>query len=345
MSFDVTEYDVDGLDDEALAPILETVNLLSHEAEPRAVDLTLDEFRARSNSPGMVQRRFVARSVDGEVVGTASGRYPDDGTNSDLLMCRISVVPDARRKEAGSQLLEALVTMAEDLGRSRLQSFFFDTVPEGKAFAQTVGAKENLDFHENMLRIADLDVSLMTEWAGLGDSRAPGYVLHTFVGDIPGKWHADIAHLFFVLERDMPMADDFEPRVWDAKRYAELHAHFLKGSDVLSVLAIHADSGTGVGMTQMMRRHNDPASWVVTVTMVDPEHRGRSLGKWLKGTANLEALERWEGGLYQTTGNAFTNEPMLAINHAMGFQHEFTVTDCSIDVVDARSYLRSRQKS
>ena len=45
-----------------------------------------------------------------------------------------------------------------------------------------------------------------------------------------------------------------------------------------------------------------------------------------------DALEAWEGGEYQETSNAFTNDAMLAINQAMGFQHEFTAT-----LVEARS--------
>jgi hypothetical protein len=75
--------------------------------------------------------------------------------------------------------------------------------------------------------------------------------------------------------------------------------------------------------------------------MVDPDHRGRSLGKWLKGAVNLAALEGWDGGVYQETGNAFTNEAMLAINHAMGFRHELTMTDVEIALDDALGYVAS----
>jgi hypothetical protein len=33
---------------------------------------------------------------------------------------------------------------------------------------------------------------------------------------------------------------------------------------------------------------------------------------------------------------------MLAINQAMGFEHELTMTDCLLSVEDARTYLNTR---
>ena len=92
----------------------------------------------------------------------------------------------------------------------------------------------------------------------------------------------------------------------------------------------------------MIRRNSDPATWIVSTTMVDPPHRGQSIGKWVKGATNLAALERWPDGVYQETGNAFTNDAMLAINHAMGFRHDLTITDVEVSTARARSYLDSK---
>jgi len=165
---------------------------------------------------------------------------------------------------------------------------------------------------------------------------------------IPGAWPEsmleDIAHLYYVLERDMPMTEGIEPREWSADLVASMQEHYQRGTQSISAVATHNESSRAVGLTQLIRRLNDPTTWIVTTTMVDPEHRGNGLGKWLKAAANLAALDRWPGGVYQETGNAVTNEAMLAINRQMGFEHELTTTDIEVEVEDARKYLESRLK-
>jgi GNAT superfamily N-acetyltransferase len=119
-------------------------------------------------------------------------------------------------------------------------------------------------------------------------------------------------------------------------------ANFLEGVDLLSAIAVEDESGEPVGLSQLGKRHSDDTTWFVTTTMVDPDHRGHALGKWLKAAACLEALERWPRPIWMETGNAFTNEPMLGINHAMGFAHEFTMSEVEVGVDRVDTYLASR---
>lgn len=342
LSYELSEYEIETLSDEELEPILDATNLLNRETQPRSVDLNSDELRMFAISPGMTQKRFLVHDKDGDLAGMGNARYPGDGTNAEILICQIQVLPRHRRRHVGTLILRRIADMAEELGRDRLQSYFFDTVPAGEAFATAVGAEKALAFHENFLRIAELDRDLMEAWSQIGDERAPGYSVELIEGPVPATLFEDMAHLYHVLERDMPMSEGFEPREWTAEKVAEQQEHYLQGVDSLSAFAIEAASGRAVGMSQLIRRKSDPTTWLVTVTMVDPSHRGLSLGKWVKGTVNVAALDRWEGGVYQETGNAFTNEPMLAINRAMGFEHELTITDCSLSLEQARAYLASR---
>lgn len=330
------------MSDEEQKVIVDAANGLSRESEPRAVDLTLDEFRMFTSSPGMTRHRYRVDDAAGNLAALGGGRYPGDGTNSDLLLTTIRVLPEHRRHGVGTMILARLAELATELDRSRIQSLIFDTVPAGREFAREVGAEETLDFHANVIPVADIDHAQMRTWSTIGLERAPGYSVALIEGPLPESRFPDIAHLYYVLERDMPMSNDFEPREWTAERVREQQDHYLGGTDSLVALAIEDATDRVVGMSQMIRTKSDPTTWKVTVTMVDPEHRGKSLGKWVKGTVNLAALGRWEGGIYEETGNAFTNEAMLAINHAMGFEHEFTITECSISLADVRSYLASR---
>lgn len=342
LNYELIEYELESLDEERLEQIGDAANLLDREAEPRAVDLTLDEFRLFANSPGITHHRFLVTDDGGNLVALGGGRYPSDGTNEDMLQATIRVLPEHRRKGIGTMILARLVDLAGELERSRIQGFFFDTVSAGREFARAVGAEEAMDFHANVVLIADIDRGLMQAWSELGIERSSGYSVELIEGALPESRFSEIAHLHYVLERDMPLSGDFEPREWTAEKIKEQQDHYLEGTDSIVALAIHDVTNTAVGMSQMIRRKTDPTTWIVTVTMVDPEHRGKSLGKWVKGTVNVAALERWEGGIYEETGNAFTNEAMLAINDAMGFEHEFTVIDCGVDIERARSYLASR---
>jgi hypothetical protein len=108
-------------------------------------------------------------------------------------------------------------------------------------------------------------------------------------------------------------------------------------------MAFDDDTAKAVGMSEMFRRRTDPTTWIVTTTMVDPDHRGKSIGKWLKGAVNLAALDAWPGGIYEETANASTNDAMLAINHAMGFRHELTTTDVELEVDQALAWVASRR--
>lgn len=341
MSYAVSTFDAATATDEELARMLEVVNRLDAEEEPRHSALNLDELRTVATWPGMTYHRLIVEDDDGSLVAVGGGRYPDDGTNPDLLLCSIRVLPEHRRKGIGSLVLRELCDLAEESGRTRLLGMYSDTVPSGEAFASSVGAEDGMQFHENVLPLAELDASLMDDWVQRGPGGAPGYRVELFDGPLPTNLHADVAHLYFVLERDMPMTDGFEPRSWTADTYARMEQHYVDSADSLTALAF-APNGTAVGMSQLIRRHTNPSTWIVSVTMVDPDHRGMSLGKWVKGVVNLAAIERWDGGVYQETGNAFMNEAMLAINHAMGFRHERTITDCSISVEGARAFLAGR---
>lgn len=338
----IEEIDLDELTDEAMQPILDATNLLDREARPRWVDLTADELRMVAGAPSMTRNRFVVLGHDGELAGLGEGRYPSDGTNADTLTCQIRVLPGWRRQGVGTTILEYLVGMAGELGRARLRGFLHDTVPAGMAFARATGATVDIEFHENVVKVADIDRALMESWSRIGYERAPGYTLRLLEGAVPEEFLADIALLYRVLERDSPMPDDVEPREWTAERVGRDQEHFLHGTELLTALVVEDATGRAVGMSQLARRESDPTTWFVPLTVVAPEHRGRSLGKWVKGGANMAALSRWEGGVYEETGNAFTNEPMLAINRAMGFEHELTAMSCLLSVEDAGRYLESR---
>lgn len=342
MSYTLEDLDFGKLSDEELEPILEHINRTYREIQPRRAGFTPDELLVFARSPGIVRNHFLLRNESGDLVGTCETLYPQDGSSPDVLRCQVFVRAEHRRRRAGTAMLGQIARMAEELDRTQLLTMHFDTIPAGAAFAGAVGGKEALKSHENVLRIEDLDVGLLKSWVEQGPERAPGYSVEVRKGDLPEELFEEIAYLYYVLERDMPTTEGHEPLDWSADLVRKRRNRFKGTVDSVWAMAFHEETGKAVGMSELIRRRSDPSTWIVTVTMVDPNHRGKSLGKWLKGAVNLAALEAWEGGVYQETGNAFTNDAMLAINRAMGFQHELTMTEVEIAVHDALDYVASK---
>lgn len=330
--YTLREFQIDDLSEQELASFVAFNNVISAEAQPRHVEMTAEEYTIFSSSPGAVRRRFMVLDGDENPVAYLQTGYSDDGSSPNILSTRLSVHPEHRRKGVGTALLAEAAQIAKEMGRPKLNAFHFDTVPAGKAFAERFGATPQLDFHSNVVKIADLDLDLLQSWVDQGPHRAPGYSVRVIEGVYPDELLEGMAHLYFILERDMPHPDNWEPREWTGELVKQLAEHYERGSDSITAIAIHDDSGAPVGMSQLIKRRTDPTTWFVSTTMVDPEHRGLALGKWVKGAVNLAALERWPTAEWQETGNAFTNEAMLGINHAMGFRHEYTMSDVEFDV-------------
>ena len=340
--YDIREISVPDLTDAEVEPIVALVNVIRAERRPRSVEFSSDEFRIFTTGPGSVRRHHVVVDSEGTAAAYLNLSYPDDGTNPSLLNVEVGVRPEHRRKGIATALLGQAVRSARELGRTTLAGEVFDTVPAAGKFFEATGARKTLDLHNNILAIADLDVEMLRRWQSEGLDRAPGYSVTVVEGMYPDDLLERMAHLYLVLERDAPTPEGWEPREWSGEFVRAWFGNFLKRVELISAIALQDASGIPVGMSQLGRRHTDDATWFVTTTMVDPEHRGHALGKWVKAASALRALDIWPGAEWMETGNAFTNEPMLGINHAMGFQHEFTISEVDIDVKDAEAYLAAR---
>jgi GNAT superfamily N-acetyltransferase len=337
----LSEYSLGDLSDAELEPIIRLSNLIGQEREPRHSDVTVEEARILFDSPGQVRRRFVVRDGN-QPVAMAVFQHADDDSNRNLLRVAITVAPDHRRKGIGTSLLARAAAAADELDRTLLSGEVFSTVPAGSAFANEVGGRSQMDFDTNVLDMADLDRQLMKGWVEEGSTRADGYTIRTFPGMFPDELLGGIAHLFMVLERDMPTPASWEERHYSAEEIREFLAHLLAAGETITAVAVHDATGEAAGLSQLYRRRAEPSTWQVITTMVDPKHRGHGLGKWVKGASNLMAQEIWGDARYQETSNAHTNEAMLAINRAMGFRHEYAMTNYEADLADVKSYLGRR---
>ena len=112
--------------------------------------------------------------------------------------------------------------------------------------------------------------------------------------------------------------EDFEmtPEKWRA----EEDNTDLRGDDYLAIGALHVPSGEFAGLTDVFLPRLFPSQVWQEDTGVDPAHRNKGLGRWLKAEMlKWIASSRPEAKRIDTF-NAGSNEPMLAINVEMGFE-------------------------
>lgn len=338
----IREINIADMGDDELRPVVEFFNTLSREAQPRHTDMSIEELRIFDGFPGSVKTRHLLESDAGQVLGVLRTSYADDGSNPDKIRVDIGISPKHRRKGLGTRLLEQALEISAAANRTTLTSSIYDTVAASEAFARATGARRVMDMHLNVLKTADLDRQLLESWASDGPTRAPGYDVEIYENTFPDELAEGLAHLYLVLERDMPTPEGHEPRTWTPEIVLQFRDQFIQGTDSLMAIAFHSETGAAAGMSQLIRRHTNPSTWIVTTTMVDPEHRGHALGKWTKAAVNLRALKDWPEGEWQETGNAFTNDAMLGINHAMGFTHEFTATEVELSLEHASAFVQAR---
>ena len=101
-------------------------------------------------------------------------------------------------------------------------------------------------------------------------------------------------------------------REWEARRIA-------MGFGRWTVVAEH-ESGEFAGYTDITFPAHAPEAGWQGGTAVDPKHRNKGLGRWIKAVNCLRLLDERPDITCVDTGNAFSNDAMLGINIAMGFQ-------------------------
>jgi GNAT superfamily N-acetyltransferase len=290
----------------------------------------------------VVAREFVARDKEGKIVATAETSWTRSEDNQHLMGAAVHVAPTHRRRGIARNLLRLVVDAAEDVGRTVLMGLSTDRVPAGEGFARRIGAKVGLVGHTNRLVLGDVDRDEIRRWIDDGPVRAPGYSLLAIDGRYPDDLAAEIVALFDVMNT-APRDDlDMEDQVTTVEQLREIEkSFFAQSGETWLLLARHDATGELVGWSQVgwLPHHADTVwQWG---TGVKPEHRGHALGKWLKAKMIERIFAERPYAVDIRTHNADSNDPMLGINHALGFKPYRTDLNWQVPVATAKSYLES----
>jgi GNAT superfamily N-acetyltransferase len=241
-------------------------------------------------------------------------------TNRNLGWFGVDVDADHRRQGLATRLLEPILDVAEGDGRTMLGG----EAREGSAgtdFLTALGAGKKSVERKSRLEIPKVDDALIEQWVSDAAVKAAGYTAVAWDGPVPDEdldAFVRVRHVMNTAPRD-----DLEMEDWvhTAERQREQEQKVLDKGDWWWTIAVRHDaSGEFAGFTDIwFSKWFDDLCWQGN-TGVDPAHRGKAIGRWLKA-AMLLRLKAEKPKVWRIdTWNAGSNDHMLAINNDLGFE-------------------------
>ncbi|HET9050480.1 MAG TPA: GNAT family N-acetyltransferase [Candidatus Dormibacteraeota bacterium] len=274
--------------------------------------------RIRASDAGVPRRHWLARDGTGTPVGAATVSWRPGGAARRLAGFGADVLPAGRRRGVGTRLLREVLAAAAGADRDLLQTWTREG-GLGEPFLAAYGGRRGSVVRAMTLDVAGVDRGLLDTWVARAADRACGYSLMAWASPVPAGRRDQVVRVLAAMStapRDGLEADDVAPTVADL--VADEHRGASAGIETLWVFARHDASDRLVGSTAIsFRPQTDEAHQGDTV--VEPDHRRRGLGRWMKAAMLRRVLEERPTARI-TTDVAASNAPMLAINEALGFR-------------------------
>ena len=344
MSFEISEVVIPSSIGVSEAADFIEMTRVRNEIEADAVGNYDLAFEADELLPGYQRQRwepkrlFVAR-VEGSIVARAVYEISTPEDDSPTAWVVVEVLPAFRRQGIGSALLDTLLSLAAEDGKTIIQGFSaqkavdgpglpaptgFGSVPrDSDATRWLLGRGFALEQVERMSRL-DLPVDPALLASMLSDAQAaagPDYRVVTWTGRTPPERLEAIALLRTRMGTDAPSAGlEADESVWTAERVKdEDDREESSPRTMLTALVEYVPTGDVAGFTELTVPVSLSRPVAQGDTIVLREHRGHRLGMLLK-LANISHLASVAPGHPSiTTYNAEENRHMLSVNEAIGF--------------------------
>ena len=320
MSIEVEAIDTKGASDgllEELADYYVAVDLEDMPDDPPTPQsMRIAEWRSYpSNEPVL---RWALRE-DGDMAAVGVVVY-DRHQNPENGFARIHVRPERRGMGHARELAGPMFQHLGEMGRSRIDTWIKQETP-GEGFAEKLGMKSVYFEKRSRLWISVVDWQLMNSWIERAAERAGDYDLLYMDSPIPEEHLVAMSELTQVM--NTAPREDFveEDEIVTPERWREREESVASSGNRLHILvAVHRPTGGFAGYTQIMTQGLQPDLAWQHDTGVDPTHRNKGLGRWLKASMILRIIDEFPEVTRVDTFNAGSNEPMLNINVAMGFR-------------------------
>lgn len=255
-------------------------------------------------------------------------------------ICRLSgpvVLPQYQRKGVAKKLLESIVKEALRRKTNVLLGAIFNE--GGKEFLRKLGGKPALESREYRLELSDVDWSMVEKWQTDGKACSPDAEIK-FATQIPESIIERYCEVYTEVRNQAPR-DELEvgDTVFTADRWRDNHQRFDKQGIVRLTAYILESNGNISGLTDVDYVPSMVPLLSQVLTGVQKGYRGNGRGKWLKAAMLLEIKDRFQDIETIVTGNATSNEPMLAINERLGFKISKETTFFQVEIPKLKQYL------
>lgn len=279
--------------------------------------------------------------VEDKVVSELFLVVNSDKNNTHLFSIHLHTLEPFRRKGYAKLLLPNLLSFADKHKRRLAQVSTTSRIPAGKIFAEYLDANKGLDESVSQLVLEKLDTELVENWLGSSKSAQENFELGVWGNVYPEAEIQAICELLDVMNT-APIDDlDVKDYVTTPERLREVEARMQARADERIFLYVrHKASRELAGYTETYWEPETPDVIHQGGTGVVPKYRGNGLGKWLKAAMLEKLSEERPTVKYIRTGNAASNEHMLAINHELGFELYESVIFWQIEVDKIRTYFQ-----
>lgn len=260
---------------------------------------------------------------DDTPVGLLWNNYPTS-ENTDTALVNLAVLPEHRRRGHGTALEAHAIELARNRGRSNAVGT--TEAPLGAsagldAFAKGLGYDPALPEQRRALTLP-VDEDVLGPLYDDALAHSGDYELVEWIGRCPSHLVPGRLALAECISTDAPQGElETEGQHWDAERLEVFEStREQMERDSYSTGAVERATGDLVAFSELSVPRADPSTVYQWDTVVLPAHRGHRLGMLVK-IANLRAIAASSPETRRIiTFNASENEPMIAVNEAMGFE-------------------------
>jgi RimJ/RimL family protein N-acetyltransferase len=286
------------------------------DARMSPADLRVADEAIRAS--GLVSDRLIAE-VDGAPVGYVVHGHLDWSADEHVWIVGVRVIPEMRRRGIGTALHDEVVQRALGGGIDRFFAEVDESLPGGVAFAQRLGYEQIGFGFESWIDVGEPDPADAARHRGRADPDE-GIVVATLAElqvSVP-EWFERLHRLYSEIEADVP--SPFPVRPVPAITFRQRHVESAAVIPEAFFIALEGDEW--VGLTELRKIEREPSWLQQELTGVVPSHRRRGLATRLKriglAWAALNGYRRIR------TSNDGTNEGMLAVNDALGYERGAT---------------------
>ena len=311
--------DVRELSDSDFAQVLRLQQQLDGHRDPTLPVTPAAELRALFADDATDYARHVriaAFDSDGAAAAIGHLELTSDPANARLAGIEITPADEA----ATVAVLAELLRLARADKRTSVIAWG-DQSLQRHEFWTGLGAELRYTERESTLDVASVDAELMDQWIGAAPE---GYRLLHWTRRCPEEWMHNLVDTTNAMN-DAPTDDlDMADTIVDAEMIAgDIEARARLGLYFRGILAVTAHGETAGATEVLVNVHRRECSWQWN-TVVLAAHRGRRIGRWMKAAMWKRLRENEPAVSMLHTGNAESNDHMLAINDKMGYSPAHT---------------------